>query len=123
MKEGLGTSDILYAGNWLIELLGCKHVLPFKKKEECLQGQSSVDTEVGRVLSQAQRAEYRATEDYFQALKPKGISPAGFRTCLGLLTPLFLPVSLLQWECLSCACSATVFGKQMTCFLVSQVYR
>lgn len=67
---------------------------------------------------QAQRAEHRTTEDYFQALKPKGIYPAGFGTCLGLVTPLFLPISisLLQWECLGCAFPTAVFGKEITCF-------
>lgn len=90
MKEGLWTSEILQAGSWLIELLVCKHVLPFKKKEECLQGQSPRDTETGRVPSQAQRTEHQATEDYFQALKPKRICPAGFGAQLGMETPLFL---------------------------------
>ena len=32
MREGCWSFKILQAENWLIELLGCKHVLPFEKK-------------------------------------------------------------------------------------------
>lgn len=68
MKEGFWTCEILQAGNWLIELLACKRVLPLKKKEECLQGQSPGGTEADT----GSEAEHWATEGYFQTLKPKG---------------------------------------------------
>ena len=37
----------------------------------------------------------------------------------------FIPsnISLLQWECLSCACPTIVFWEQIICFLVSQDFR
>lgn len=58
----------------------------------------------------AQRTDNRATEDSSQALSPNGICPAGFWTCLGLVTPLFLPIFPLRNEtvystpCLSYQC-------------------
>lgn len=41
----------------------------------------------------AQRTEHRASADYSQALRPNGMLPDGFHTCLGKMTSSFLQLS------------------------------
>lgn len=48
-----------------------------------------------------QGLKYQTTEDYYQVLKPSGICPAGFWTCMGLNhDPLEMEVTILHLSCL-----------------------
>lgn len=83
MKEDCKESQILQAGNKLIKLLSCKHMLTFKKKKD--------DFEVGCLGPRG------------WSLKPQRIvsrswdimefAQLGIQNCLGLVMPFFLPFS------------------------------
>lgn len=52
---------------------------------------------------------------------PTPVSPQAFRLAQGPVIPFLFPLSLLEWECLFCACSTIVFWKHLTCLTGSQV--
>lgn len=68
-------------------LFGCKCYPSRKGKDSEGRGEGQKGVAILRV----QRTEHGATEDDSQALKPNVICPAGFQTCLGLMTLFFLP--------------------------------
>lgn len=106
-ERKLSAPKMLKAVNELIELLSYKHVLPFKEKndsEGTARGPEAKDnaataegTEPLRMQCtkepQAQREGLQASTYCLQALKPNGIGPARFQTCLVLMTSLFLTIS------------------------------
>lgn len=72
---------------------------------------------VGLPPQWAQRESHQAKEGHSQALRSNGVCLARFRTCLGRITPFYLPISLF-WN----AYLSIILEKHIT-YLLSQVHR
>lgn len=116
IKEGCQTPRILQAGNRLIKLLSCKHVLPFREKEEWLEGGSSGPRglrPVPRLASAGTKARAMSgrlelhTQDGASSLrglvadlKPSGWTLLEFETAWDQWPHSSFIFSLLEGECL-----------------------
>lgn len=67
-------------------------------------------------LWQAQRVKRPVTEDYSQALKPNGTSPAELWTCFAPVNTLFFPCSSFQNKNICCRLAPPYFGSRQFVF-------
>lgn len=94
-KEGCQTSQILWVGNGLMELLSCKHALSFKKREEwLLHGSSEVGGD-SQVSASASSPEARANVTSMAGPESKASSRK--RLLSGLESELNLPCWVLDF--------------------------
>lgn len=125
MTRSQWISKILLAVSRLGELLSCKNVLLFMKKE---RGQAQ------KMEPRAQKAGPRAIKNYSQTLKSNQgtpICPVGFQNCYRPVTPLHLPfpppceqeyLQQLSYACSTILCMLGALGTDNLPLKVSQIY-